>query len=110
MAGLWSGPKTVERGGTHDFGVDSIEQMQFTPYRPILHTCLLLSERHPLAPPQPHSTCPIYSLPNPHPLLRTGTLQIRSYNQSGVCSVELLLARLMEALSPLHEIQQSPIN
>ena len=78
----------MERGGTHDFGVDSIEQMQFTPYRPILHTCLLLSERHPLAPPQPHSTPPIYSLPNPHPLLRTGTLQIRSYNQSGVCSVE----------------------
>ena len=31
MAGLWSGPKTVERGVTRDFGVDSIEQMQFIP-------------------------------------------------------------------------------
>lgn len=97
---LWSGA-----GRTLDFGVDSIEQMQFAPYRPILHTCLLLSERHPLAP--LHMP---YLLLTDHSSLIKDWYLIRSYNQSGVCSVELLLARLMEALSPLHEIQQSPIN
>ena len=31
MVGLWSGPIIGECGVTHDFGVDSIEQMQFAP-------------------------------------------------------------------------------
>ena len=44
---------------------------------------------------------PYLLLTKPSSLIKDWYL-IRSYNQSGVCSVELLLARLMEALSPLH--------